>query len=168
MTVRRLLLTDAPLLPALRSEALKACPDAFGEAWEDFEALGPEGRARWAHDCLNQPDSAMWGAFLGDRLVGMAGLFRRAQLKSRHKVGIWGVYVAAEGRGQGLGRALMEAAIAHARILPGVDRINLTCNPDRPAYRLYRSLGFLEWGREPAGLRVDGRDLEEAYLTLRL
>lgn len=168
-SIRALGAADAPALPALRLQGLTECPEAFGSSREEFEARGPEGREQWAHDRLAVEEGGIWGAFLGDRLVGMVGLQREAGLKMRHKAMIWGMYVAPEGRGQGLGRKLMEAAIAHARTLPGVDRINLTVVPTQAAaFGLYRALGFVEWGREPGGLRVAGRDVDEAHMALRL
>lgn len=52
------------------------------------------------------------------------------------------LYVAPERRGQGLGRALMEAALDAARE-QGADYIDLnTSEADRAARRLYESLGF--------------------------
>ena len=36
------------------------------------------------------------------------------------------------------------------------------------AERLYRSLGFTEYGIEPAGLRVGGRDIHDRLMTLDL
>ncbi len=52
--------------------------------------------------------------------------------------------VAEDARGQGVGRALAEAAIAHARAL-GASRVELFTNPRlAPAVHLYRRLGFHE------------------------
>lgn len=169
MTVRRLDLSDATPLIALRLEALRDDPEAFGSSYEDFSALTDEGRAQWAKDRLTQPDSGIFGAFLRDRLVGMVGLVRVTERKSRHHSTLWGMYVAPEGRRQGLGRQLVEAAIAFARTLPDLEWIQLTVVPTQTAaFRLYPSLGFVEWGREPGALKVAGRDLDEAHMALRL
>ncbi|GJG89526.1 hypothetical protein tb265_47070 [Gemmatimonadetes bacterium T265] len=52
--------------------------------------------------------------------------------------------VAEDARGYGIGRALAEAAIAHARAL-GASRVELFTNPRlAPAVHLYRQLGFRE------------------------
>lgn len=52
------------------------------------------------------------------------------------------VYVREHARGTGLGRALVDAACAHAR-RRGCGRIELDVNEDNaPAMRLYRSIGF--------------------------
>ena len=69
----------------------------------------------------------------------------------RYRWGIWwdaedcwleDLYVAAEARGSGLGRALTEAVIDRARER-GCRRVELDVNTENPAaMRLYRSLGF--------------------------
>lgn len=69
-----------------------------------------------------------------------------------------GLGVAAEHRGRGVGRALMEALIEAARAAEH-DRLSLSVEPDNRAANLYRSLGFREVGR------VGGSDT--MLLTLR-
>ncbi|WP_440028696.1 GNAT family N-acetyltransferase [Chromobacterium amazonense] len=49
-------------------------------------------------------------------------------------------------RGQGAGKALMQAALAAMR--PQANTIRLTVDPANPAAELYRRLGFVETGRE--------------------
>jgi ribosomal protein S18 acetylase RimI-like enzyme len=61
------------------------------------------------------------------------------------------LYVAPDRRGQGLGRALMEAAIDHAR-LEGADHMDLGTGEDDVAARaLYESLGFTNREGRPDG-----------------
>ncbi|HEY9722830.1 MAG TPA: GNAT family N-acetyltransferase [Oscillatoriaceae cyanobacterium] len=164
--IRRLERADVPALIEVRLLALQESPDAFGASYEEYAARGPQGNADWAHDRL---DTGVWGAFLGDRLVGMVGLKPETSLKSRHHATIWGTYVAPEGRGLGLGRGLMQAAIAHARTLPGVDWVQLGVGAGQTAaHGLYQALGFEAWGRQPAALRVNGRDLDEIFMALKL
>ncbi|QEL56695.1 GNAT family N-acetyltransferase [Chromobacterium paludis] len=49
-------------------------------------------------------------------------------------------------RGQGAGKALLQAALAAMQ--PRADDIRLTVDPANPAAALYRQLGFVEIGRE--------------------
>jgi putative acetyltransferase len=59
--------------------------------------------------------------------------------------------VRASERGRGLGRALLETLIAHARAQGDIDRLVLdTASGLRPALRLYESLGFTRLSR-PTG-----------------
>lgn len=88
--------------------------------------------------------------------------------KVRH-VGEVGVSVAREWRGQGVGRCLMETAIAAARTSPPLERLSLRVFASNgPALRLYESIGFRVEGRRPAHLRVRGRDDDLILMGLPL
>jgi ribosomal protein S18 acetylase RimI-like enzyme len=79
------------------------------------------------------------------------------------------VFVEPDYRGRGLGRAVTSAAIAHARTWPGIDFIDLGVSENAPeALRLYESLGFTRWGREPEATQHEGRRYDEIHMTLRL
>ena len=99
----------------------------------------------------------------------MVGLHRDHHHKAAHKVHLWGMYVAPEQRRQGVAAALLAAAIAHARTLPGVAWAHLSVSDTAPAARrLYDRAGFHCWGSEPDALRHDGRSGVEHHLALRL
>lgn len=88
----------------------------------------------------------------GHRPDGLAVLrFRAAIWSQALECYLAELYVVPERRGQGLGRALMQAAIEHARS-HGADRIELgTSDDDTVARRLYESLGFTNRERRPDG-----------------
>jgi ribosomal protein S18 acetylase RimI-like enzyme len=87
----------------------------------------------------------------GDTLVLLAGDGPVGLAVLRFRVAIWSpgrechlaeLYVAPGRRGQGLGRALMEAALREARSR-GADTMDIGVDePDLVARRLYESLGF--------------------------
>jgi ribosomal protein S18 acetylase RimI-like enzyme len=79
----------------------------------------------------------------GDGPDGLAVLrFRAAIWSSGLECYLAELYVAPVSRGQGLGRALMEAALIQAR-LRGADTMDIGVDePDLAARRLYESLGF--------------------------
>jgi ribosomal protein S18 acetylase RimI-like enzyme len=85
-------------------------------------------------------------AFEGDRLVGYVTVQREAHPVTRH-VGSLAIAVAADARGRGIGRRLMDEAIAWSKRV-GVEKLVLSVYPhNEPAISLYRSFGFVEEGR---------------------
>ena len=165
-TIRRLRPDDAPALIALRREALEVDPLAFAASVEDDRALSLDFvRTALADD----QEQAVFGYFHGDDLAGMVGVIRDLKVKFRHKATIWGMYVAARARSKGVGRALLEAAIAHARQWPGLDHVQLTVTETSlHARRLYETAGFRAWGREPRSVYWDGRFFDDHHLVLQL
>ena len=165
LDIRPLTPADADPYWHLRLEALEREPRAFGTSAEEHRATTVADAATR----LAGSDTWVVGVFADDRLRGMAGLAHETRHKTRHKAGVWGVYVAAELRGRGVGRQLLTALIAHARTVPGVERLTLAVTTAQPAAQaLYRTLGFLPWGTEPAALKLGAEYLDEEYLALIL
>jgi putative acetyltransferase len=76
--------------------------------------------------------------------------------EARAHVGILGIGVIPRARHQGIGRRLMEAAIARAWT-KGMTRIELTVRTDNPNARaLYEALGFQLEGVKRRSFLVDG------------
>ena len=107
--VRRLTGTDARTFRQVRLDGLKAHPDAFASSWEDEV----EHALSWFEERLDSGYVA--GCELDGRLVAVAGLHRSEGLKTRHRGGVWGVYVTTQARGHGVGSRLIERIIAEAR-----------------------------------------------------
>jgi GNAT superfamily N-acetyltransferase len=102
-------------------------------------------------------------------LVASASLTRAEPPKFAHRARVWGVFVVPELRGRGLGRAVLEAVIAQARDWGGVDFLDLSVSANSPeARRLYESVGFAVWGREPEVTEHAGQRYDELHMTLRL
>lgn len=162
MRVRRLAPRDADAFRALRLEALQSAAFAFGRAWEE-EAGQP---LSWFGQTLEE--AAVFAAEDGaGRPHGMLGYRRDALLKRRHIGHLWGMYVRDAARGQGLGAALMDSAIAHARAEVSVLQIMVgEANPG--ARRLYERAGFTLYGTEWASLRVEGVEAVTLLMAMRL
>jgi len=163
--IRVLTEMDAEEFWAVRLRALREDAYAFGSAYEestDTPIEDVEKRLRVSNDHF------VLGAF-SPNLVGTIGFYRRQGIKIRHKGTIWGVYVAPEARGQRLGEALMQAAIARAREIEGLEYLLLQVGVEnKAAVALYSSAGFIVYGFERSGLKVDGRYLDEHLMTLKL
>jgi RimJ/RimL family protein N-acetyltransferase len=161
--VRPLTLPDADAFIALRRQALVDSPAAFGSSPEDdrnaslsFVVSMLEGEG----------ESMILGAFAPE-LIGTLGLYRDNHQKTAHKAHMWGMFVAPAYRGQGVGRKLLLAAIAHARTLQGITQVQPSVSAEAPgAKRLYETCGFVVWGAEPRALSLDGRFISEYHMSM--
>ena len=108
--IRRLAATDALDYRTIRLAARARDPDAFGSVY-DLEVARP--LSAFAERLTS---AAVFGAFTGERIVGMAGFKAESGPKDCHKGFVWGLYVRPSARGQGIAAALMRAVIAEARL----------------------------------------------------
>lgn len=159
VTIRRLGPPDVEAWRAIRLEALKSAPEAFGQSYEHASEQPIEHFLRGVSGM-----HPIFAAFAGDTAVGTAGFYVMDGPKVGHRGMLWGMYVAPGHRGTGLARRLIATVIAHAE--PLVEQIHLhvvTVNPR--AYSLYRSMGFVSYGIEPRALRYQGRDYDETLMV---
>ena len=131
------------------AEAIAKLLDAFSREFDEFTP-GPEALAGRVRELLTADEITV---LLADgEPHGVAVLrFRPALWSDALDCYVEELYVSPERRGQGLGRALMEAVIEHAR-RRGAAHIDLgTGEDDVVARSLYESLGF-----DSRGGRRDG------------
>jgi len=168
--IRPLTSADTDAYRTIRLRMLREHPEAFGDSAEERERE-PETvfRERFVSR-IEAPDRFVLGAFDGEALVGTVGFYRHGGAKVAHKGGIWGMYVAPEARGRGVGMALLEAAVARiAATCPGVSWLQLgVATVNGPAQRLYERAGFRTYGVEPAAMIVGGRAIDEALMARRV
>lgn len=167
MIVRRLTTDDGKRQWNLRLQALQDSPVGFGSTYEETLVWGYESYVKR----LQNDDGSIWlGAFEhDDTLIGMLGVIHEKGLKSQHKGYIISMYVMPEARGKGVGKALLNEAIAEARNDGGFDQLQLAVvTTNHSARQLYRSLGFEVYGIEPRALKKDGQYWDEELMILRL
>ena len=169
ITIRRLAVPDIDEFWALRLRALRENPEAYGRSYEETRDTPlADVRRRFAADWASS-DAVVVGAFEDGRLVGIVGLRRQEPQRQRHKAMIWGVYVAAEVRGRGIGRALLAETLAQARAMPGLEQVQLTVGSRSPAARrLYASLGFEAFGLERRANKLGDEYVDEEHMVLHL
>lgn len=134
---------------ALMLEAYALHPDAFSSSVAERAALP---LSWWQARLSEKPLAAerVLGVFQDGGLAGVAGLSFESREKLRHKATLFGMYVPARCRQQGLGRRLVQAVLAQAGARPGVRLVQLTVTQGNDAARaLYESCGFAAYGVEP-------------------
>lgn len=151
MQIRRLRAADASQYRQLMLEAYVQAADAFTSTAEERTA---EPESFWVRRIADPKDmTAAFGAFDGESLLGTVALEFSAKPKTRHKALVIGMYVAPAARGRGAARALLAAAVEHARARGDVLLLTLTVTEgNEPALRLYRSAGFASFGVEPMAI----------------
>jgi ribosomal protein S18 acetylase RimI-like enzyme len=165
MNIRRLTPSDAAAFRTLRLAALLDTPEAFVASHEE-EVDQP--MAYFENRLTQRSGHAVFGAFAGDTLAGTAGLARETALQLAHKCNLWGLYVAGSARGQGIARALLEAALAHARATPDVAKVTLSVDSANvAAIALYESFGFVVFAREADAVRLHGQSRDDLQMHLR-
>ncbi|WP_306324498.1 GNAT family N-acetyltransferase [Streptomyces venezuelae] len=111
-------------------------------------------------------DAALRVAFVERRLVGLGYWLRYARPTHRPHADLEKLAVAAAVHGCGVGRALTAALVADAREA-GIEVLTLDARGDNTgALRLYRSLGFTEYGRLTDFVAVGERRYDKVFYML--
>jgi ribosomal protein S18 acetylase RimI-like enzyme len=168
ITIRKLTGDDAQSFWQLRSEGLELEPHAFTESVDEHRKITVDEIARRLGGTVADGNFVM-GAFAGSQMVGTVGFFQRQGPKVRHRGIIWGVYVQAAWRKQGVAKLRLAEMLRLARTINGLEQIQLGVGIDRPAAQhLYASLGFEFYGREVHALKLADRYVDEDLMLLRL
>lgn len=167
--VRILTEADAEAFWNIRLRALRDNPESFGASYEEILERGIAGST---HGLLRKDavaEDATFGAFDGKTLVGIANLIREKEIKKRHKAVFGGMYVPQELRSQGIGKALLQAAIEYARTIEQLEQINLSVVlVSKEARLLFVSHGFETYGLERHALKLHDQYFDQELMTLWL
>jgi RimJ/RimL family protein N-acetyltransferase len=167
LITRVLLESDAQRYQELRLSGLKTNPEAFGSTFEReckfpleivIDRIRPS-RDKFVLGTLNEQES----------LEGIVALVRESGMKTAHKANVFGMYVAKDKRGKGVGKTLILELIKKARDIDGIEQINLSVvSNNEPAKRLYQSVGFKTYGIERNALKFNRKYYDEDLMVLRL
>ena len=102
------------------------------------------------------------------RIVGEVNLRTEVLKTSQHRAKL-GIGLEKAYRGQGIGRSLMKKIIDWARRETQLEWIDLgVFHTNKIAYELYKSMGFIEWGRCADRFRVAGKNITDISMSLKL
>lgn len=135
------------------------------DTWSTLHAVKPPDEpytSFFTATCL--PESHLV-AELDGRLVGYIRLGHPTELVSNaHVRQIQGLVVAAQARGRGVGRALLDAAMDEAR-RQGALRITLrVLGHNAPARKLYETAGFAVEGVQPGEFFLAGKYVDDVLM----
>jgi ribosomal protein S18 acetylase RimI-like enzyme len=165
MHIRQLTETDVEIYRELRLTCLREAPHAFTNSYEEFSQRTLDSIAQQ----FRAAENFTLGAFEDNQLVGMVGFYREGALKLRHKGYLVSMYVLPEYRSRGIARALLIEAIARAKRLPDLKQLLLgVVVTQATAKRLYESLGFAAYGREPDAVKIGDEYFDEEFMLLKL
>ena len=152
-------------LRAIRLEALRSEPVAYSSSYEETLVRPDEHwRQRLAND-----HSVHLLARAQSRPVGMVGGYLGSDEGDDSVAVVFGMYVAIEHRGEGVGRLLLTSLIDRLSAFPQITTIRLgVTETQEPARRLYESVGFQVVGKTEDGIVVDDRRYDELIMELRV
>lgn len=163
MTIRELTSVDTVAYQALIIGGLSEHVESFRISAQDAgEPMVPFSSSR--------PDAFTLGAWLIDgQLVGVVSFERDTRAKFRHKGLLYRLFVRADASGRGVGRKLIKETIKRARVIAGLEQMNLTviASNSRAKY-LYCSEGFKSFALEERGLKMGAKYYDEEQMALRL
>lgn len=164
ITIRPARPEDAATLVALGATIGRE-PEAWLLNTDGWRSVTEE--RRYIRALKRHPDAAVYVAEDDGAIVGRLSVARDPHQASRHVADL-GIMIAIGHRGQGIGHALLDQAVAWARDV-GVSKIELHVFPwNEPAIRLYEKFGFEREGLRKRHYRRGNEYVDAILMALHL
>ncbi|MGB9707665.1 MAG: GNAT family N-acetyltransferase [Microgenomates group bacterium] len=119
---------------------------------------------------MEMGDKVVLATFDKEKLIGLTNVDRVNNRKRSLHVGVFGISVEKNYRGEGIGFILAKTVIEEAKEkIRGLKMIVLNVfSPNYKALNLYKKLGFIEYGRLRNGLLYKNNFIDEVKMVLYL
>lgn len=167
ITVRPVRAEESDALYRMRLRSLVEDPDAFDQTVADAETKGVKPLADILALAAVGRELVLFGEIDG-RTAGLLFVSRSQRPRSQHRARLWGMWVAPQARGHGLGTALIMEAVTWCRA-QGAEMVDLWVVTDHlNAIRVYERVGFRICGTTRDGMRWQGIPQDEHQMTIHL
>lgn len=131
------------------------------------EEITPKEECEYMENFIKKMDehlSVKLVAICEGKIVGISDIKMNDKIASHE--GVFGITVAKEYRGQGIGKRLMELVLQEAvKNIPQLRIVTLAVfGNNLTAYEMYKKCGFLEYGRLPEGIHHKGQYVDHVYM----
>jgi ribosomal protein S18 acetylase RimI-like enzyme len=156
---RALTVDDVQAFREIRLESLQKHPEAFLGSY-DVESEKP---LEYFIESLSR--DVVIGCFKDEKLLGIAGYYViTPDGKRSHSAKIWGFYIRPEYRGRGFAKKLFNVVLGEAEKV--AEKALLKVNHrNKSAIRLYKALGFVEYGLERKSLKIGDKYYDDRLMV---
>ncbi|MEM7119391.1 MAG: GNAT family N-acetyltransferase [Chloroflexota bacterium] len=148
---------------SFRLLSLQQAPHMFASDAQSWQAASPQALEQ--HLLNSQSRKApILGVWQDDKVIALTGLNRSFQPTVAHKATLWGLFVSAAHRRQGVATQLLAFAMKTAQELGSVRQLRAVVNAtSQEAIGLFEKVGFKRFGLEPRAKLVDGTFHDQIY-----
>ena len=163
--IRKLQPHESAIYREVRLTCLKNVPEYFGSTYEE-EVQNPKFSFETYIETAS-PDHVMFGAFAGEKLIGITGFNRMARERASHRGELVQVYVDSNYRGQNIGEKLLRQALNYAFRLDGIEQVQLSViASNKIAIKLYEKLGFRTFGIQPRYFKAGETYMDQQFMQV--
>lgn len=113
---------------------------------------------------ISQKCAVLLLVFCEGKLIGISGIDMKDKIEKH--IGVFGISVAKDFRGEGIGSKLMELVIEEVeKNLTGLEIITLGVFSNNDlAKKMYQRFGFVEYGSLPKGIKLEKEYADHIYM----
>jgi ribosomal protein S18 acetylase RimI-like enzyme len=169
ITFRTPIIDEAAAYRNLRLNALQEFPTAFSSSFEDQVNRDLAYWQKYIELAQDKNTEIMIMAYDGDKMIGMGVIFWDDKPKIKQVAHMAAIYVDKNYQGKGIGYRLVKTLIEEAKKVKQLRKLKLEVeSTNKPAYELYKKLGFEEIGLSKGEIFHDGKYYDNILMELLL